>query len=174
MENIIRGNVWKRESVNTADIISTKIWLENLNNLDPQILGPHAMKPIENDFAERAARGDFSIIVGGKNFGGGGKSYEHGVVALKAVGIRLVLAVSFARYNFRNSINNGLPVMECKGILNETDGGDELEVDLRTGEIRNLTRGSVLRTKPLPDFVFEIMQAGSYTQYARQRLARGS
>lgn len=174
MENIIRGNVWKRDAVNTADIISTKIWLENLNTLDPEILGKHAMKPIDKDFVDRALRGEFSIIVGGKNFGGGGKSYEHGVIALKAVGIRLVIAESFARYNFRNSINNGLPVLECKGILSAADEGDELEADLRTGEIRNVTRGSSLRTKPLPDFVFEIMQAGSYTRYAAQRLAGGN
>lgn len=171
MEKIIRGNIWKREIVNTADIISTEVWLENLNSLDSNTLGKHAMEPIDKDFAKKAMCGQFNIIISGKNFGGGGKSYEHGVIALKAVGIRLVIAESFSRYNFRNSINNGLPVLECAGIFNATDENDELEVNLQTGAIKNLTRKNVLQTKPLPDFIFEILQAGSYTKYTRQRLA---
>jgi len=170
METIISGKVWKHEKVDTADIISTKIWLENLNNLDPDILGKHAMAPIDKEFAERAVKGDFRIIVSGKNFGGGGKSFEHGVIALKAVGIALVVAESFARYNFRNSINNGLPVLECKGIFNAVEAGDEIEADLSTGVIRNLTSGAVLQADPLPEFVLGIMEAGSYTAYIREQL----
>ncbi|NLO57728.1 MAG: 3-isopropylmalate dehydratase small subunit [Synergistaceae bacterium] len=170
MENIIRGKVWKHGKVDTADIISTKIWLENLNNLDPDILGKHAMAPIDKEFASRAMRGDFRIIVSGKNFGGGGKSFEHGVIALKAVGIVLVVAESFARYNFRNSINNGLPVLECNGIFNAVEAGDEIEADLSTGVIKNLTSGAALQADPLPEFVLGIMEAGSYTAYIREQL----
>ncbi len=156
MENIIWGKVWKREKVDTADIISTKVWLENLNNLDPDILGKHAMAPIDRDFAARAMKGDFRIIVSGKNFGGGGKSFEHGVIAMKAVGIVLVVAESFARYNFRNSINNGLPVLECKGIFNAVEAGDEIEADLSTGVIRNLTSGTVLQAPPCRSSSWEL------------------
>lgn len=170
MENIVRGKVWKREKVDTADIISTKVWLENLNNLDPDILGKHAMTPIDSEFASKAMKGDFSIIISGKNFGGGGKSFEHGVIALKAVGIGLVIAESFARYNFRNSINNGLPVLECKGIFNAVEAGHEIEANLSTGVIKNLTSGAVLQAPPLPEFVLGIMEAGSYTAYIRNQL----
>ena len=171
MENKIRGKVWKGGAINTADIISTKIWLANLNALDPELLGKHVMEPLDKTFAERAVRGDFNIIVAGKNFGGGGKSYEHGVVALKAVGIDLVIAESFARYNYRNSINNGLPVLECKEILSAADAGDELEVNLTTGEIYNITRGTTLKAAPLPQFILHIIEAGSYTKYIRKTLS---
>ncbi len=170
MENIIRGKVWKGGSIKTAEIISTKVWLDNLNNLDPDILGKYAMEPVDKEFAERASRGDFQIVVGGKNFGGGGKSYEHGVIALKAVGIRLVIAESFSRYNYRNSINNGLPVLESKGILDEVDTGDELKVNLKTGMIINITKGKELKAQPLPEFVLNLMEAGSYTSYIRDKL----
>lgn len=171
MEDQIRGKVWKGRAINTADIISTKIWLANLNALDPELLGKHAMESIDKTFAERAARGDFNIIVAGKNFGGGGKSYEHGVIALKAVGIELVIAESFARYNYRNSINNGLPVLECKGIVSAVDAGDELKVNLTTGEISNITRRTTLRATPLPQFILQIIEAGSYTKYIRKTLS---
>ena len=94
-------------------------------------------------------------------------------MALKGAGITCVIAKSFARIFFRNSINIGLPLLECEGVVDNTEDGDILEVDLSRGEIKNLTSGKTFAAKPYPEFMSELISAGGLIEYTRQRLAGG-
>jgi 3-isopropylmalate/(R)-2-methylmalate dehydratase small subunit len=121
-------------------IIGRKRW--TLNAMDPAELGQWAfedaiesIKDIPGGFQELG----YDIVVAGHDFGGGGKSIEHPIVAMQGAGVKLVLAESFSRYNFRNAINRGLPAITCPGISGFCDTGDKLQVDLLNGEIKNLT-----------------------------------
>src|SRR4030042_3235233 len=122
--------------------------------VDPCELGKHALESLDTKFVDKAKAG--IIIIGGKNFGCG-SSREQEPVALKYAGVKCVLAESFARIFYRNSINIGLPVIECKGISTAVNEGDEVEVDFEAGKIRNLTQKKKLQGTKLPPFILEIL-----------------
>jgi 3-isopropylmalate/(R)-2-methylmalate dehydratase small subunit len=104
------------------------------------------------------------IIVGGYNFGCG-SSREHAPIAIKGNGISVILAESFARIFYRNSINIGLPALECPGIHQTVEKGNILEVDISGGLVKNLSKGNELRFKPLPEFMVEVLNAGGLAPY---------
>jgi 3-isopropylmalate/(R)-2-methylmalate dehydratase small subunit len=135
--------------------------------IDPKDLAKHAMAGLDQTFPEKAQKG--VILVGGKNFGCG-SSREQAPLALKYSGVQCVLAESFARIFFRNAINIGLPVIECKGISAAAENGDELSVDFEAGEVRNLSKGQTLRGTKLPPFISEILSDGGLIENLRRRL----
>ena len=162
---IIKGRAHKLgDDINTDDIIAAKY----LVSTDPKELGSHCMESIRPDFVKSVREGD--IIVAGKNFGCG-SSREHAPVAIKGCGIRAVLASSFAAIFFRNAINIGLPFLESKDVDNIADG-DELEIDLASGTVRNITRGQVYKTQAFPAFLQELVAQGGLMKYM-QKKSRG-
>ncbi len=127
-------------------------------------LAKHVLEDADPDFLKKFRRGDF--VVGGENFGCG-SSREHAPRVLKVAGVRAVLARSFARIFFRNSINIGLPVIEI-----DTEGfqeGDEIEVYPEKGEVRNLTRGITRHFPPLPEFLKGILETGGLKEYVKRK-----
>lgn len=130
-----------------------------------------AFADMDPGFAEKALAGEYGIVVAGCNFGGGGKSIEGPVFALRGAGIQLVIADSFARYFLRNSINNGCPILVCDGISAAVKTGDRLAVDLQTAQVRNLASGRTLQATPLSDTALQILGAGGLVPYARAKLA---
>jgi len=142
-----------------------------LNVSEGAELAKHAMEGIDVQFVNRVSAGDF--IVAGANFGCG-SSREHAPLAIKASGVACVVAGSFARIFFRNAINIGLPILTCEEVVAGTESGDTLEIDLETGRIRNVTRGTVYRAQPYPQFMLELIAAGGLIEHTRARLkARG-
>ena len=141
-----------------------------LNTTDPAELAKHCMEDLDPTFPLRVRAGD--IMVAGDNFGSG-SSREHAPVAIKAAGISCVIASTFARIFYRNSINVGLPIVECREIVDVTEEGDELEVDLVSGKIVNLTKGVTAAAVPFPDFMRSIIEAGGLVPYLRTKLATG-
>ncbi len=139
-----------------------------LYTTDPGELAEHCMEPANPNFRAEAAEGDF--LIAGVNFGCG-SSREHAPVAIKGCGIRAVIAKSFARIFFRNAINIGLPILECPALVEATEPGDEIEVDLGAGAITNVTKGKTFQAEPFPEFMLEIVKAGGLVAYTRQKLA---
>ena len=131
--------------------------------LDKSRLGEIAFIEYRPEFVKEIKQGD--IVVAGRNFGCG-SSREHSPVALKAAGVGAVVAKSFARIFFRNSINIGLPILICADT-DMIDDGDELELDVRTGLIRDVTKGKEIQAEPLPDFVMKIVQQGGLVPFLR-------
>jgi len=131
--------------------------------LDKSRLGEIAFIEYRPEFAKEVKQGD--IVVAGRNFGCG-SSREHSPVALKAAGVGAVVAKSFARIFFRNSINIGLPILICADT-DIIDDGDELEMDVRTGLIRDVTKGKEIQAEPLPDFVMKIVLQGGLVPFLR-------
>ncbi|MEJ5328382.1 MAG: 3-isopropylmalate dehydratase small subunit [Candidatus Bathyarchaeia archaeon] len=134
---------------------------------DPRELAKHAMEGLDPAFPEKAKTG--VIVVGGRNFGCG-SSREQAPLALKYAGVRCVLAESFARIFFRNAINIGLPIGECKGIASAVEDGDELSVDLEAGTVENLTKKRSLQVTKLPPFILEILADGGLIENLKRRL----
>jgi len=126
----------------------------------------HCMEDIDSEFAERMKKGDF--IVATTNFGCG-SSREQAPIVIKASGVSGVIASSFARIFFRNAINIGLPILESPEAAEATRMGDELEVDLSTGEIRNLSLNKTYHAQPFPDFMRGIIEKGGLIAYTRER-----
>jgi len=141
-----------------------------LNDPRRENLAAHCMEDIDAAFAGQVRSGD--IIVGGANFGCG-SSREHAPLAILAAGVSCVIADSFARIFYRNAINIGLPVMECPDAARDAAAGDEIEVDLDTGAINNLTKGARYTAAPFPPFMQEIIAAGGLVPYTKKRLGAG-
>lgn len=152
-----RAHVYTRDHINTDEIIPARY----LNTDDEGELALHAMEDIDGEFVRKVKPGD--IIVAGFDFGCG-SSREHAIWALRGAGVGCVAAESFARIFYRNAVNNGFPVVECKGIIHSIRDGDELEIKLHEGIILNHTSGKELRFTPLPDFAFRIAEAGGLLQ----------
>lgn len=147
---IIKGKVHRfGDNINTDDIIAAKY----LDSQDEEFLGSKCMENIDSGFIARVKKGD--IIVAGTNFGCG-SSREHAPVSIKGCGISLVIAKSFARIFYRNSINLGLPILVCDDAASISNG-DELEVDLRNGFINDHTNNSELKSEKFPLFMEQIM-----------------
>lgn len=159
----LEGKVWRYgDNIDTDVIIPARY----LNSFDPKELAAHCMEDIDTSFAENVEAGD--IMVGGKNFGCG-SSREHAPVAIKAAGITAVIASSFARIFYRNSINIGLPLLEIGDDVDKINAGDKLRVDVSTGIIENLSTGDTYHAHPLPGFVQEIADAGGLVQYVMSK-----
>ncbi len=156
------GRAWKfGDDVDTDVIIQGKYLVIN----DPEELAKHVFENVRPEFAKEVKKGDF--VVAGENFGCG-SSREHAPLALKATGIETVIAKSFARIFFRNSINIGLRLIECN--TDEIDDGDELEVDYERGVVINKTKGKEIEFKKQPEFVEEIIKRGGLVNFARALL----
>ena len=157
------GKVWRYgDNVDTDVIIPARY----LNSFDPKELASHCMVDIDETFAKEVKAGD--IMVGGKNFGCG-SSREHAPIAIKASGVPVVVAASFARIFYRNGINIGLPLLEIGDEVEKIKADDELTVNVATGEIKDLTTGDVFHAHPLPGFVQEIAQAGGLINYIKSK-----
>ena len=164
----LRGHVHKYgANVDTDAIIPARY----LNINDAQELAEHCMEDIDPEFVKTVQPGD--VIVATTNFGCG-SSREHAPLCIKAAGVSCVIADSFARIFYRNAINIGLPILECDGAVDGTNAGDELEVDLESGAIRNLTKGATFQAMPYPPFWLELMRAGGLVEYTKKRLAAKS
>jgi 3-isopropylmalate/(R)-2-methylmalate dehydratase small subunit len=135
--------------------------------VDPNELAKHALEGLDLAFPQKAKKG--VILVGGKNFGCG-SSREQAPLALKYAGVKCVLAESFARIFFRNAINIGLPVIECKGISDAVETGDELAVDFEAGKIENVSKGKKFQVDKLPPFILEILADGGLIENLRRRM----
>ncbi|MFP4170216.1 MAG: 3-isopropylmalate dehydratase small subunit [Methanomassiliicoccales archaeon] len=149
------------DDVNTDYIISGKY---KFKTLDMGELSQHLMEDLRPNFAEEIESGDF--IVAGENFGSG-SSREQAPLVIQAAGIGAVLAKSFARIFFRNAINVGLPVVECDTTMMEE--GDELQIDLERGWVRNITKDIQVSTTPLPPVMVDILSSGGLCAYLREK-----
>jgi 3-isopropylmalate/(R)-2-methylmalate dehydratase small subunit len=156
------AHVYGRAHINTDEIIPAR----HLNVHEEAELAKHAMEDIDAEFVTRVRAGDF--VIAGDDFGCG-SSREHAVWALRGAGIRAVIANSFARIFFRNAINNGFLAIECPGAVESVQTGDELELDLAAGLLRNLTRGTEATFVPLSDFARELITAGGLLLYIQQK-----
>jgi 3-isopropylmalate/(R)-2-methylmalate dehydratase small subunit len=159
----IVGKAWKYGyNVDTDAIIPARY----LSLSTPEDLAPHCMEDIDAAFAAAVRPGD--LIVAGENFGCG-SSREHAPLALKGAGVACVIASSFARIFYRNAINVGLPILECPRAAADAAAGHQLEIDLESGQVRNLTTGQIHQAEPYPPFMMEIIQAGGLVPYTRER-----
>ena len=159
----IEGKVWRfGDNIDTDVIIPARY----LNTFDPAELAKHCMVDIDPSFASNVKAGD--IMVGGKNFGCG-SSREHAPIAIKASGVPVVIAASFARIFFRNAINIGLPLLEIGDAVEKFSVNDVLKIDTDTGTIINLTTGDTFYAPPLPGFVQDIANAGGLIDYVKEK-----
>jgi len=158
---ILRGKVWKfGDNISTDHIIPGRYY--HLRSNLPE-LAKHVMEDADPDFSKKVQKGDF--IAAGKNFGMG-SSREHAAIVIKLAGVSAVIAKSFARIFFRNAINNGLPVIIAD--TDKIDNGDELEVDLEKGIIKNLSKGIEIKIQPLPKVILNILEEGGIVEYIRK------
>jgi len=156
------GNAIKYgDNVDTDVIIPARY----LNTIDKKELASHCMEDIDKNFVNKVRVGD--IMVAGNNFGCG-SSREHAPIAIKESGISLVIAKSFARIFYRNSINIGLAILECEEAVDNIKEGDVVEADLDKGVITNLTTGKSFATKPFPEFIQKIITAGGLIESIRK------
>ena len=149
-----KGSVFKYpDNVDTDVIIPARY----LNTPNAKELAAHCMEDIDKDFVNKVHEGD--LMVGGWNFGCG-SSREHAPLAIKTAGISVVIAKSFARIFYRNSINIGLPIMECPEAADAIAAGDEVSVDFDTGLITDKTTGKTFQAEPFPPFIQKIIADG--------------
>lgn len=170
MENtIIRGNVWAcGDYVDTYQILPKEYWMGDIGSLNEEELAKHVMEGYESEEDIRDKK--YNILVAGKNFGGGGKSIEHPIIALKGAGIKAVIAESVSRYFYRNLINNGIVVITKDEIMDFVNNGDELEINLENGKVFNITQDKEESFVALPEFVLKILQKGGYKNYIKAQL----
>ncbi|MEA4934151.1 MAG: 3-isopropylmalate dehydratase small subunit [Lawsonibacter sp.] len=138
----------------------------HLNDPSPAALASHCMEDIDASFAASVEEGD--IIVAGSNFGCG-SSREHAPLAIKSCGVKCVIAPSFARIFYRNSINIGFPIVECPEAAEEIQAGDQVEVDFATGIISDKTTGKTYQAVPFPEFIQGIIQSGGLLNSLKAR-----
>lgn len=157
------GTVFKYgDNVDTDVIIPARY----LNSSDPAELATHCMEDIDKEFVEKVNKGD--IIVADKNFGCG-SSREHAPLAIKASGVSCVIAETFARIFYRNAINIGLPIIECKEAAQGIEKGDEVEVDFDSGIIYNKSKGTEFQGQAFPEFMQKIIKAEGLINYINER-----
>lgn len=154
-----QGKVFKYgDNVDTDVIIPARY----LNSSDPGELAMHCMEDIDKEFVRKVQPGD--IIVANRNFGCG-SSREHAPIAIKAAGVSCVIAETYARIFYRNSINIGLPIMECPEAARQIKAGDEVQVDFDSGIITDLTQGKSWKGQAFPPFMQKIITAGGLIPY---------
>lgn len=160
----MKGKCWKfGNNINTDEIIPARY----LNTTDTKELASHCMEDADPNFMKKAGVGD--VIVAGDNFGCG-SSREHAPIAIKAAGLSCVIAKSFARIFFRNAINIGLPIFECPDAAGQIQAGDEVEINLSSGEILNNTSKKRYKFEPFPREMQEIIQAGGLMNFVKKKM----
>lgn len=158
-----KGKVFKYgDNVDTDVIIPARY----LAIADPKELAEHCMEDIDKDFVRKVHPGD--IMVANKNFGCG-SSREHAPLAIKACGVKCVIAKSFARIFYRNAINIGFPILECPEAVDGISAGDQVSVDFGTGMILNETTGASFQAAPFPEFVNGIIEHGGLLNSLKAR-----
>ncbi|MFR8088346.1 MAG: 3-isopropylmalate dehydratase small subunit [Lachnospirales bacterium] len=161
---MVQGKVFKYgDNVDTDVIIPARY----LNVSEAAHLAAHCMEDIDKDFVKNVKAGD--IIVAHKNFGCG-SSREHAPIAIKASGVSCVIASSFARIFYRNSINIGLPIIECSKAAEEIQAGDDVQVDFATGMITDVTTGKTYQAQPFPESIQNIIDAGGLMKMVAARV----
>jgi 3-isopropylmalate/(R)-2-methylmalate dehydratase small subunit len=159
-----KGNAWMfGRDIDTDLIIPARY----LKTSDPVELGRHCMEDADPEFVNKISEGD--IIVAEENFGCG-SSREHAPIAIKAAGVPVVIAKSFARIFYRNAINMGLVIMESPEAVDGINLGDDIEVDTDTGKIANLTTGKEYQAKPFPEFISNIIKQGGLINYVKDKV----
>ncbi len=160
----LKGRAWKfGKDVDTDQIIPARY----LNTSDPTELARHCMEDADPAFVSKMAPGD--LIVADKNFGCG-SSREHAPIAIKAAGVSAVIAKSFARIFYRNAFNMGLPILESPDAVDGISEGDEIEVEMESGRIRNHTTGQEFQAAPIPPFMRELIAAGGLMAYVKRNM----
>lgn len=161
-----KGHAWVyKDNIDTDVIIPARY----LNTSEPKELAKFCMEDIDKNFAKEVKQGD--VIVAGENFGCG-SSREHAPISIKASGVNVVIAKSFARIFFRNAINIGLIVLKNDKLPDETSKGDELEIDTEKGIIKNLTTGKEYTTTAYTGSIKELIEAGGLVNYTNAKLAK--
>src|SRR3972149_7596291 len=161
---IIRERAIKYGDNVDTDVITTARFL---NTTDDRELASHCFEGLDKDFKEKAR--ERKIIIAGSNFGCG-SSREHAPLSIKTSGIKAIIAVSFSRIFFRNSINIGLPVISSKEAAEFIQDGDELELDFSGGKIKDITRDRFFEINPLPEFIQAIIKSGGYINFVKEGL----
>ena len=157
------GKVFKfGDNVDTDVIIPARY----LNDPDPSELAKHCMEDIDPEFVNKVSVGD--IIVATKNFGCG-SSREHAPISIKAAGASCVIAETFARIFYRNAINIGLPIIECKEASEKIEEGDDVEIDFDSGMIYNKTKNESYKGQAFPEFMQKIIKAEGLINYINQK-----
>jgi len=157
------GKAWKfGHDIDTDVIIPARY----LNRFEPEHLAAHCMEDADATFAANVKPGD--MMIGGKNFGCG-SSREHAPLAIKAAGVKAVIAESYARIFYRNALNIGMPILECPEAVKGIESGDEIEVDLQNSTIRNVSKGTSFQATPFPPFMQELIKAGGLVPYVKEK-----
>ncbi|MFP2995342.1 3-isopropylmalate dehydratase [Spongiivirga sp. MCCC 1A20706] len=170
---MIKGTCWVADDyVMAYDIITSEYWT---SPIDPVENSKIVMGGVKEEFSKENGFKDkgYTFIVANHNFAGGGKSIEHVITGLMGAGIKSVFATSFARLQFRNAINYGLPFVTCDDIHLGCETGDELEYDPDSGIIKNLTNGKEFQSVPAAPFVAEVAEAGGLMNFVREKIAKG-
>ncbi len=152
-----------KDNVDTDVIIPARF----LNTKDPSELALHCMEDIDKNFAKSVNKGDF--IIAGYNFGCG-SSREHAPIAIKASGIKAVIAKSFARIFYRNAINIGLVIIENSEIQDETEVNDVIELNIKEGIIKNVTKNKNYKFSPYPEEIQKLIKAGGLVEYTKMKM----
>ena len=166
MEKKIKGRVWKFGDDIDTDIIIPGRYLVLT---DEKELAEHVMEGLGTDFSHNVQKGD--IILAGKNFGCG-SSREHAPIAIKGAGVSAVIAESFARIFYRNAINVGLTLLESKNISKKISQGDEIEINIGSGILKDLITGEEFEVKNLPEFMLDILNKGGLIPYLKENLEK--
>ncbi|MCT4663383.1 MAG: 3-isopropylmalate dehydratase small subunit [Tissierellales bacterium] len=158
------GSVLKYgDNIDTDVIIPARY----LNTSVPEELAKHCMEDLDDKFLEKLNQGD--IVVAEKNFGCG-SSREHAPICIKAAGVSCVIAKSFARIFYRNSINIGFPILECEKAVDDAETGHKLEVDFKSGTITNQTLGKTYKAQPFPEFMIKLMENDGLVESVKKNL----
>jgi len=157
-----KAHVYKRDHINTDEIMPARY----LNTDNEAELAKHCLEDLDKDFVKKVKEGD--IIVAAEDFGCG-SSREHAVWAIRGAKVQTVIAKSFARIFYRNAINCGFYIIELPDATEKINNGDELEIDYKTGLIKNKTTGIDISFNPLPDFALEIIEAGGLINKLAQK-----
>ncbi len=161
---MINGRVFKYgDNVDTDVIIPARY----LNITDRVELVSHCMEDIDSEFIKKVNPGD--IMVAGKNFGCG-SSREHAPLVIKLSGIECIIADTFARIFYRNSVNIGLPILECPEAARDIEDGDKIEIDIKSGRITNVTKGRTYQAESFPEFMQDIIKAEGLVNYVKQKV----
>ncbi len=179
MDRVLRGRAWRFEGVMDVDWEICPVEHMNAFRDGPsqtyeqrlEELGRHCMTTIDPEFPRKVQQGD--IVVGGDGFGYG-HDHDHACMSLRGAGVAAVLCETTNSNFMRNAVHHGLPVVEVSGIMKSTTTGDELEVDLAQGVVRNLTNGKQLYFVPYPDFLLQIIQAGGLYKQLEAKVKAGT
>lgn len=170
---MIKGKCWVADDyVMAYNIIIPEYWT---SPIDPEDNSKWVMAGVKEEFNKENGFKDcgYTFIVAAHNFAGGGKSIEHVITGLMGAGVKAVFADSFARLQFRNAINYGLPFVTSKDIAKGCETGDELSYDPTTGIIENLTKGTKFESVPAAPFIAKISAAGGLMNFIRDKIAKG-